>query len=279
MTPIIAFAVLFSALLHAIWNSLAHNVDDRLVGFALIGVVDMVGGGALALMAGLPPAGAWPFIIASAALHVAYNLLLLASYQLGEFSQMYPLARGTSPWIVALVSVVVLGDDLPPSELGGVIAISAGLAALVFAGGRPTRHDIPALTAALLTGVTIAAYTVVDGLGVREAPLAAYIGWMFLLQGPPIAVLALIRRRGRLRPALRESAGAGITGGVISLAAYSIVLWAQTSGALAPIAALRESSIVFGALIGAVFLGEKLGGRRAIASAVVLVGVVLISVG
>ncbi len=115
----------------------------------------------------------------------------------------------------------------------------------MFIGGRPRRHDIPALTAALLTGVMIAAYTVVDGLGVMEAPLAAYIGWMFLLQGPPIAVLALIRRRGRLGPALRESAGAGITGGVISLAAYSIVLWAQTSGALAPIAALRETSIVF----------------------------------
>ena len=196
MTPTIAVAVLFSALLHAIWNSLAHNVNDRLVGFALIGVVDMVGGGALALIAGFPPAGAWPFIIASAVLHVAYNLLLLASYQLGEFSQMYPLARGTSPWIVALVSVVVLGNDLPPRELAGVVAISAGLAALVFIGGRPSRHDVPALTAALLTGVMIAAYTVVDGLGVREAPLAAYIGWMFLLQGPPIAVLAVIRRGG-----------------------------------------------------------------------------------
>lgn len=279
MTPTVALAVLISALLHAIWNSLAHNVDDRLVGFALIGVVDMVGGGALALMTGLPPAGAWPFIVASAALHVAYNLLLLTSYQLGEFSQMYPLARGTSPWIVALISVTVLGDDLPLGELVGVVAISVGLIALVFIGGRPQGRDAPALTAALLTGVMIAAYTVVDGLGVREAPLAAYIGWMFLLQGPPIAVLAVIRRRGRLGPAVRESAGAGITGGVISLTAYSIVLWAQTSGALAPIAALRETSIVFGALIGAVFLGEKLGSRRAIASAVVLVGVVLISLG
>lgn len=279
MTPTIVVAVLLSALLHAIWNSLAHKVSDRLMGFALIGAVDTIGGGVLALVAGLPPSGAWPFIIASAALHVVYNLLLLKSYQLGEFSQMYPLARGTSPWIVALISVVVLGNALPLGELSGVVAISAGLIALVFIGGRPQRRDVPALTAALLTGVTIAAYTVVDGLGVQEAPLAAYIGWMFFLQGPPLVVLAAIRRRGRLRRALRESAAAGITGGVISLAAYSIVLWAQTSGALAPIAALRETSIIFGALIGAMFLGEKLGGRRAIASAVVLVGVVLISLG
>lgn len=279
MTPLVAAAVLFSALLHAIWNSLAHNVGDRLAGFAFIGLVDTVGGGTLALIAGLPPAGAWPFIVASAALHVAYNLLLLASYQLGEFSQMYPLARGTSPWLVALVSVVVLGNDLPVGELAGVVAISVGLIALVFVGGRPHRRDVPALSAALLTGVMIAAYTVVDGLGVKEAPLTAYIGWMFLLQGPPIAVLAAVRRRGRLRRAARESAGAGITGGVISLAAYSIVLWAQTSGALAPIAALRETSIVFGALIGALFLGERLGVKRAVAAAVVLTGVVLISVG
>ncbi|WP_304107382.1 DMT family transporter [Mycolicibacterium bacteremicum] len=279
MTPTIVAAVLFSALLHATWNALAHRVDDRLVGFALIGAVDTVGGGALALWAGLPPAGAWPYIIASAVLHVAYNLLLLTSYRLGEFSQMYPLARGTSPWIVAIISVTVLGHALPLAELAGVVAISVGLIALVFIGGRPRRRDSPALTAAVLTGLTIAAYTVVDGLGVQQAPLAAYIGWMFLLQGPPLVLLAVIRRRGRLRPAVRDAAAAGVTGGVISLAAYSIVLWAQTGGALAPIAALRETSIIFGALIGSVFLGERLGTRRAIASAAVLAGVVLISIG
>jgi len=277
VTLTIMFAVLFSALLHATWNSLAHAVSDRLVGFALIGVADAIGGGLMVAFAGLPPAGAWPFIIASAALHVVYNLLLLASYQLGEFSQMYPLARGTSPWVVALVSVVVLGRELPITELAGVLAVSAGLIALVFIGGRPGRKDLPAITAAVLTGLAIASYTVVDGLGVAEAPLFAYTGWLFLLQGPPIAVLAAIRRGRGLPAAVRASAVPGLAGGVISLAAYTIVLWAQTSGALAPIAALRETSIVFGALIGTVFMGERLGARRAAAAGVVLVGVVLIS--
>src|SRR5690242_378515 len=270
MTPTIVLAVLFSAFLHATWNSLAHNVNDRLVGFGLIGVVDTIAGGAIAIAAGPPSAGAWPFIIASAALHVAYNLLLLASYQLGEFSQMYPLARGTSPWLVTLISVVVLGHALPLGQLVGILAVSGGLLALVMVGGRPHRGDLPALSAAVLCGATIAAYTVVDGVGVMRTPLAAYIGWMFFLQGPPIAVLAAIRRRGQLSLAVRASAAAGITGGVISLGAYAIVLWAQTSGALAPIAALRETSIVFGALIGALFLGERLGARRAVAAAVVL---------
>lgn len=278
MTPTITVAVLISALLHAIWNTLAHQATDRLVGFALIGVVDAVGGAALALIGGLPPPDAWPFIVASAVLHVGYNLLLLASYQLGEFSQMYPLARGTSPWVVALISVFVLGRDLPVRELIGILAVSGGLIGLVLVGGRPGRRDVPALGAALLTGLMIAAYTVVDGVGVSHGHLLAYIGWMFFLQGPPIAVLAVLRRRGgRLMPAVRASAVAGIAGGVISLTAYAIVLWAQTSGALAPIAALRETSIVFGALIGAVFLGERLGARRAVAAAVVFAGVLLIS--
>ncbi|MBO0675877.1 EamA family transporter [Mycolicibacterium sp. S2-37] len=271
-------AVLFSALLHAVWNSLAHNVSDRLVGFALIGLVDCVGGAAMVAAAGLPPGGAWPFIVASAMLHVVYNLMLLASYQLGEFSQMYPLARGTSPWVVALVSVLVLGDDLPLAELAGILLVSGGLIALVFAGGRPRRTDLPALAAATVTGLTIAAYTVVDGVGVTQAPLFAYTGWMFLLQGPPIAIIAIARRRRALIPALCASAASGVAGGVISIAAYTIVLWAQTSGALAAVAALRETSIIFGALIGAWFLGERMGHRRAVAAAIVLAGVMLISV-
>jgi drug/metabolite transporter (DMT)-like permease len=273
----IVFAVLLSALLHATWNSLAHAVSDRLVGFALIGLAEGLAGGLMVIFAGLPPSGAWPFIIVSAALHVAYNMLLLASYQLGEFSQMYPLARGTSPWVVALVSVVLLGRELPVTELAGVLAISAGLIALVFIGGRPGPKDLPAISAAVLTGLAIASYTVVDGLGVMQAPLFAYTGWLFLLQAPPIAVLAAIRRGRELPAAVRASAVPGLLGGAISIVAYTIVLWAQTSGALAPIAALRETSIIFGALIGAVFLGERLGAKRAVAAAVVLAGVVLIS--
>ena len=278
MTLSIVLAVLFSALLHAIWNSLVHAVPDRLVGFALIGMVGAVGGAALAVFAGLPPSGAWPFIAASALVHVAYNLSLMASYQLGEFSQMYPLARGTSPWVVALISVVVLDRELPITELAGVLTVSAGLIGLVLVGGLPGRRDVPAIAAALLTGLMIAGYTVIDGVGVMHAPVLAYTGWLFLLQGPPIAVIALVRRGRRLAGAMRVCAVSGAAGGAISLAAYTIVLWAQTSGALAPIAALRETSIVFGAVIGAVFLGERLGPRRAIAAAVVLAGVLLISV-
>ncbi|HEY2098535.1 MAG TPA: DMT family transporter [Pseudonocardia sp.] len=277
VTPAIVIAVLGAALLHAIWNSLAHGVSDRLVGFGVIGVANLAGGALLVALSGPLPPAAWVYVIASAVLHVLYELLLLASYQLGEFSQMYPLARGTAPWVVALVSVVVLGRALPVTELLGVLAVSAGLLALVLVGGRPGRKQLPALGSAVLTGLMIAAYTVVDGLGVSVAPLTAYIGWLFLLQSAPLPLLAVIRRGRQLPAAVRRCALPGLAGGVISLAAYSIVLWAQTSGALAPIAALRETSIIFGALIGTVFLGERLGRRRIMAAAVVLAGVLLIS--
>lgn len=270
-------AVLGAALLHATWNAIAHRIADRLVGFGVIGTTHVVGGAALAVAGGPPPAAAWPYIVASAAVHVAYNLLLLAGYQLGEFSEVYPLARGAAPLIVAGASFAVLDRPLPTQDVIGIVAVSAGIVALVAAGGRPRRAQLPALAAAGATGVTIAAYTIIDGLGVTTSPLLAYIGWMFLLQGAVVAALAALRRRDRLVPLLRRHAVPGLAGGVISLAAYSIVLWAQTSGALAPIAALRESSIVFGAVIGAVFFGERLGHRRAGAAAVVLCGIVALS--
>ena len=277
--PLVIAVVLVAALLHASWNAIAHSVPDRLVGFAMIGVADTVGGALLAALGGPLPGSAWPYVLASAGLHVAYNLLLLASYQLGDFGQAYPLARGTAPWLVALASIVLLGRGLPALELAGVLVISAGLIALVLAGGRPGRAQIPAFAAAVATGVMIAGYTVVDGLGVGTAPLAAYTGWMFALQGPPLVVFAALRRGRAFPAAVRRCGAAGLAGGVISLLAYSLVLWAQTSGALAPIAALRETSIVFGAVIGAVVLRERLGARRVLPAVVVLAGVLLLSLG
>lgn len=269
--------VLGAAVLHAVWNAIAHGVADRLVGFALIGAAYTGCGAVATLCTGLPPGSAWAFIVASVILHVAYNLLLLASYQLGQFSQVYPLARGTSPWTVALVAATVLGQRLPPLELAGVLIISAGLMSLVLLGGRTARAPLSALGAAFGTGLMIAGYTVVDGVGVHRAPVMAYIGWLFLLQGPVMPVLALVRRGRDLPARLRPSLVTGLAGGVVSVAAYGLVLWAQTRGALAPIAALRETSIIVGAVIGAIFLGERFGLKRAVAATVVVIGIVLIN--
>ena len=266
---------LVAAVLHAVWNAVAHAVPDRLVGFALIGVTYVVGGGLGALVWGLPPAGAWPFVVASAVLHVVYNLLLWASYQLGEFSQVYPVARGTAPWLVAVIEVA-LGHELPTPQVVGIVVISLGLLSLALDGGRLSRATLPALSAAVATGVSIAGYTVVDATGVATTPVGVYAAWMFLLQGPALPLVALLRRGRSLAAQVRPVLVAGLGGGVVSLVAYGLVLVAQTSGATAAIAALRETSIVIGAVLGTVFLGERFGARRAVAAAVVVVGIVLV---
>jgi drug/metabolite transporter (DMT)-like permease len=276
VTGAVVGITLAAAVLHAVWNAVAHGVSDRLVGFALIGVAYTLVGGAGALVLGLPPAAAWPFILASALIHAIYTLLLWASYQLGEFSQVYPVARGTAPWVVAVIEVV-LGHALPVLQLVGIVVISLGLISLALDGGRLSRAALPALGAAVATGICIAGYTVIDAGAVSTTPVLVYAAWMFLLQGPVLPLIALLRRGPGLGTRARPVLAAGLGGGVVSLAAYGLVLVAQTSGATAAVAALRETSIVFGAILGTVFLGERFGVRRVIAAAVVALGIVLVN--
>jgi len=267
---------LVAAVLHAVWNAVAHAIPDRLVGFALIGLAYVVVGGVAALVLGQPPAGAWPFVIASAVVHVVYTLLLWLSYQLGDFSQTYPIARGTAPFVVAVVEIV-LGRDLPVPQLVGILVISTGLLSLALEGGRPSRSAMPAVGAAVATGIAIAGYTVIDATAVASTPVLVYAAWMFLIQGPVLPVIAAVRRGRGLFGQVRPVLIAGFGGGLVSLAAYGLVLVAQTSGATAAIAALRETSIVIGALIGTLFLGERFGRGRVVAAAVVAIGIALVS--
>jgi drug/metabolite transporter (DMT)-like permease len=268
--------VLLAALLHATWNAMAHAVPDRLIGFALIGIAYLAAGGAMAAVAPLPAGGSWVYLIASVLLHVLYNLLLMRSFMLGDFGQVYPLARGTAVAVVAVLATVAVGETMPPVRLVGVILVCVGLAALVAPLGRTGTAELPAVVAALGTGVMIAGYTTVDGVGVRgSGSVLGYTGWLFLLQGAALPILAYVRRgRGLVRQA-RPYLLAGLAGGVISLAAYGLVLWAQTRAPLAPVAALRETSSLMGAIIGAVVFKESFGRRRVLAAVVVTVGVVL----
>lgn len=278
MTAPVVAAVLVAALLHAAWNAVAHAISDRLLGFALIGLGGMAGTAPLLLLVGLPPREAWPVLAASVAAHLVYLGLLMLSYRAGEFGQVYPLARGTAPWVVALIGVVFLGERLPPNELVGVVVVSVGLMTLVLAGGVPKREHLPALLAAFATGLGIASYTVIDAYGVRltQDPVG-YITWVMLLQGPVFFLVALARRRRNLWGQLRPIWRMGLLGGAISAAAYGLVLWAQLSGAVAGIAALRETSIVFAAILGALFFKERFGAVRVTASAIVVAGVLLLA--
>ncbi|MFF3581677.1 EamA family transporter [Streptomyces mirabilis] len=244
MTPLVTAAVLLAAVTHASWNAIAHRINDKLVGFTLIAGGGVLIGVALMPFVGVPAAGAWPYLLVSAAIHVLYYVLLMRSFRLGDFGQAYPIARGTAPLVVTVLAAV-FAHEVPNAWAAAGIAVSCtGLTGVALWGMRGRRPNCAAIGAALATGVSIAAYTVVDGLGVRASGSSlGYIAWLMAVQGVVIPAYAAYRLRSRLVPVLRPFAALGLLGSVLSVAAYALELWAQTRAELAPISALRESSV------------------------------------
>jgi drug/metabolite transporter (DMT)-like permease len=271
----LTIAVLCAAVTHAIWNAIAHSIKDQLLAFALIGVGAVTISIPLIIVSPLPHANAWPYLMASVVIHVFYTLGLMRANRLGDFSQVYPIARGTSPLVVTILAAAFVHERPTLPALAGVVVVSAGLALLVFGGKRPGRA---AMLAAIGTGLTIAAYTTVDGVGVRASGTATgYIGWLLLLQGLTVPLYALVRRRSVLRQHSWRVLGSGWLAGALSVLAYGLVLWAQTRGPLAPIAALRETSVIFGAIIGTLVFREPFGRTRIAATIVVSAGILLLN--
>ncbi|MER0446253.1 EamA family transporter [Streptomyces sp. Edi4] len=274
MTVTVTCAVLLAAVTHAGWNALAHHLKDQLLSFTLIG-----GGGALiGLLAlpfvPLPAAGAWPYLVVSAALHVVYMLLLMRSFTLGDFGQMYPIARGTAPLVVTVLAALFVHETPNAWQAAGVAVSCAGLVGVALWGLRGSRPHWAAILAALATGLAIAGYTVVDGVGVRASGSSfGYIACLMLLQGLVIPACARYTRGPALAAQLRPFAARGLLGAALSVCAYALVLWAQTRAPLAPVAALRESSIIVGAAIGAVFFKERFGAPRIAAAGLLVVGI------
>ncbi|MGB6457348.1 MAG: DMT family transporter [Streptosporangiaceae bacterium] len=278
LTPAIIAAVIGAGALHACWNAIAKQVTDRLMAFAWIAIASMAVGGIVLAFAGLPARQAIPYAITSAIIHIGYNVGLMNSYRLGAFNQTYPIARGTSPLVVAVGAYFLAGEHLGAAALIGIATLGVGLMSLALSAGRLTRRELPAVGVAALTGLTIAAYTITDGLGVRHAhnPLG-YIALLFVLQGPPLLAAAVVRRpltAWRDAGTMRR----GVVAGLLSTVAYGIVLWAQTRAPLAEVAAIREISVVFAALIGVAVLGEDFGRRRVVAAVVIATGIVLIGI-
>ncbi|MER5585545.1 EamA family transporter [Streptomyces asoensis] len=274
MTPLVTAAVLLAALTHAGWNAIAHRITDKLVGFTLIAGGGMVIGLALVPFAPLPAARAWPYLLASVLVHTAYYALLMRSFRLGDFGQAYPLARGSAPLVVTVLAAV-FAHEVPDGWAAAGVALScAGLTGVALWGLRGRRPDWPAIGAALATGATIAAYTVVDGIGVRASGSSlGYIAWLMAVQGVVLPVYAVHRWRGRTVAVLRPFAALGLLGAALSVLAYGLVLWAQTRAELAPVAALRESSVLVAAAIGAVFFKERFGAPRLVAAGILVVGI------
>jgi len=277
LTALIVAAVIAAGALHAVWNAIAKHLDDRVMAFAVIGIPMAVVGGLTVAVTGLPGRTAVYLAAVSAVIHVGYEFALLNSYRLGAFNQVYPIARGTSPLVVAVGAYFFAGEHLGVIPLAGVALLAFGLMSLALSSGTLTRTELPAIAVAALTGLTIASYTVVDGLGVRAAhDPYAYAGLMFALLGPVFPLVALFRRpvaRWRDRTVL----GRGLLAGALSVLAYGIVLWAQAQAPLAEVAAIRETSVIFAAVIGMIFLREHFGARRVAAAVVIATGILLIS--
>lgn len=276
--PLVALAVLFAATLHASWNALAKKMGHQMTAFWLINLTAAILGVLILFLATPPARASWPFIAISIAIHVVYNIALLNSYRLGDFGQVYPLARGVAPLLVTALASIIAGETPTPMQLIGIIVIAIGLTTLVLGAGALSNRRSIGL--ALGTGATIAAYSVIDGLGARHSGSSlGYAGALFSGEGLVAAmVIGWLNRQG-LREEVKLIWKQGIVAGAISVVAYVIVLWAQTQARLALVSALRETSVIIAAILATIFLGESFGRRRIIAAATVTLGVLLILAG
>ena len=293
LDPLVIGLLLAAGLMHATWNAiLKADATDRVTTFGVIMLSGLVIGAPM--LPFLPPieAPAWKWLVGSTVIHVFYYCFLLRAYALGDLSHTYPIARGMGPLLVALFSGRLLGEALRLQDIAGVILLSAGLIALAMparrAKGAPQvaldavrRHRLATLFA-VLTGLTIAGYIVVDGLGVRAAGPTlehkiAYIAWLNVVEGPWLFLFALARRPEAVANYLRRGWWRGAAGGAIAALGYGIAIWALSQGPMAHVAALRETSVLFGALMGTLLLGEPFGPRRVVAAAVIVSGLVLMN--
>jgi drug/metabolite transporter (DMT)-like permease len=269
-------AVLFAAACHAAWNASIKRTLDPLATTVLIAI----GAGLVALPAiawsGLPAAAAWPWLIASTLIHIFYFAGLIESYRAGDLGQVYPIARGAAPLMTAGLSTIVVGESLGLAGWSGIVLLTAGVLLLSLRGGRDLqRLDRAAVGFALFTAVSICAYTVVDGIGVRaagEGRAWAYTLVLFVLIAPVVVGYALARRGAALLPAMLPYWKIGLGGGALAVISYCIALWAMTVAPIAIVAALRETSVLFGALIAVVMLKEPLRAARMIAALLIVAG-------
>ena len=278
-TTVVAL-VLVAAALHASWNALVKAGGDRLAMMALVNASPALVAWAAIPFLGVPDVASWPFLAASIVIHLGYYGALLFAYAHGDLSQVYPIARGTAPLLVAGSAWLLEGEVLSLAEALGITIVSLGIVALAWRRDGHAPHDRRAIAFALLTSLAIAGYSISDGMGVRRSGNElAYIAWLFAIDGLVVIAVALHRRRGRLRAAFAPIFARGLFGGLLAGTAYSIVIWAMSLGPMAHIIALRETSVILAAMIGTLLLKEPFGGRRIAAAAVVASGAVLLNAG
>jgi drug/metabolite transporter (DMT)-like permease len=278
----ITLAVLGAGLLHAGWNALLKSAPggDALLDTAAVVAGSSLWGCAVVPFVGVPASAAWPYMAASAVIHFGYYVTLAQAYRTGDLSFAYPLMRGSAPLLVALLGIAFLGE-LPTAPMAlGIVLISLGIVSIAFVGSGRRRHPPSAAYWAFANAGLIALYTLVDATGARASGnAAAYVSWLIFLEGLPFLVWVFARRGKAALNYVRASAPRGLVGGACSLAAYGIVLWAMTRAPVAAVAALRETSVLFAALMGSLWLKEGFGLPRLAGAASVVAGVAALKLG
>ena len=274
MSLLVFAVVLSAALLHASWNAIVKAGGDKFLTTIMVTTAAAGLSAVLLPFLSVPASASWPYAIASVLLQITYFLLVARTYQIADMSQAYPLMRGTAPLIVALVSAFRMGDALSPIAWVGVIGICLGIFSIAFGSKLKDRRG---LYFSLLNALVIAAYTLIDGIGVRRsgAP-AAYTLWVFLLTGLPFTLWAITARRTAFVSYLRQYWRLGIAGGIGTTTSYGLALWAMTVAPIAVVAALRETSILFGTIIAGLVLKEHIGSRRVVAACIIASGAAIL---
>ena len=277
MTVTLFNVVIISAFLHAVWNSIAKASDEpelTIASYQLVGALLCI---VVAIWVPFPKASSWPMIAGSVIVHNFYYFSLAQAYRSGDLSQVYPIFRGAAPILVACGAAIFANEFLPISTIAGIALISLALASLAFRASAFGAMSRKALIWALLTATLIAGYTVIDGIGVRDSvnPLS-YIVWLFILEIVPIGLILLITKRVEWARYFRKNRWELCAGGVASSAAYGLVIYAMSLGPMAIVSSLRETSVIFAAIIGAVCLREPFGLARVRAAMMVIIGVIII---
>ena len=273
MTTTVFLVVIAAALLHALWNTLIKSGADKFVAMSAV----MIGHLPLAVLAALvfpiPAAESWPYLLVGILLHIGYQLFLTLSYRVGDLSQVYPIARGVAPLIVAGVSVGALGVVLNRAEMIGVATIGLGIISLALVRKNTGQRNLTAASLALITGCFIAAYSLVDGLGARVSgsPFGFY-GWLGIGSSTGFTLSMLFWRPQVVRTALATQKMRGLMGGSASFVAFALVIWAFTQAPITLVTALRETSIIFAVLFGVFILKEPLSLAKLASTLMTLTG-------
>lgn len=273
----ITLLVLLAGLAHAVWNAIAKSYQDQWASFTLLNIGVAVPCLIALPIVGLPRTAAWGYLATAVCCHILYELFLMSAYRHGSLSRSYPIARGVAPALTTLGALVVAGEHPGALALFGIAGVVGGIVSLALYDREAT--SLAAVLWALATGVMIAAYTLVDGLGVRVShdPLR-YTVALFSIQATAFVIGAW--RTGKVSTSVfSHRAVRGLLAGVLSLVGYGIVLYAQTRAPLGVVSALRETGVVWAALLGVVLFKERGGWRLLVAALVVAAGVACIAVG